>query len=124
MGVLYPADGGGGRVTPEIGYPSRPGKGYPLCLDLGRGYPHLNLGREYFTWEGWGIPPPIGKDGVLPHQEGWDTDPPPGRMGYPCQEGWVPPSTTCENSTFPHSWDAGGKNRMLGHLLVESKTSL
>ena len=60
--------------------------------------------------------PPIRKDVDTPYQEGWGC-PLWRRKRIPtCQPDGVPSppkceqTHTCENSTFPHPWDAGGKN--------------
>ena len=64
MGVPYPADRG---VPPEMGYPpSRPGKGTPSHLDLGREYPST------WTWEG-SLPLPLHGPGKgLPPAWTWE----------------------------------------------------
>ena len=119
------------------GFPiqSWPGE-YPIQSfhheDLGSGtppirwmrYPHLDLG--------WGTPlhqldavPPLGLWMGYPPSAGWSTPQSGPGMGYPCQLNEVlspsPPSRPgmgylpvkvwtnqqTENSTFPHSWDAG-----------------
>ena len=107
----------GGTPYHEGWGPPSAGWGTP-CLDLGRGYPHLDLGRGYplCTW-----------DGVPPCQEGWDTPQSTPGMGVPppiwtwvtvhpppCQLDGVPSppkvgkTHTCENITSRHPSNAGG----------------
>ena len=86
------------------------------CPDLGWGtLPRPDLGWVYTLSGRMGLLP-VRKDGVNPQQEGWRYPYQEGRGTYhlPHQLVGVPlmkceQTHTCENSTFPHPSDAGGK---------------
>ena len=101
----HPKSGWGIPPSPCQGTPTLTWEGGNLLHWSGRGYPNPDL--EGAT--------PVRKDGVPPMRKDGGTLPS-GRMGVPPHQ-WmgVPPPWTdtqtemCENITFPHPSDAGGK---------------